>query len=260
MFFVTGPAPRSVLYSRVVVPVLLVFAYVGLRVVPAVDGRIPWYELFSMGAAIVGLTTVALLAVVDIALNPLIARAEEHISALEITAEISGIRDIDFAVANAYHDGMGHPIDDDVAPGPLVRRGAMIVAEPTLITHEYEAIHHTPARGFAVPVAIRDDEVIVANIPLTRECGHRSVCGCPVRMSIAHPPLTQTARTVRATFDRPYFVGDAGVVPTGTITGRLPSPSPRAPGRHRLNSRDDREAAPEQVTRERTGGFFGVFG
>lgn len=227
MFFVTGPAPRSVLYARVVVPVLLVFAYVALRVVPVIDGRIPWYEVVSIGLAIVGLTVVSLLAVVDLAFAPLIAAAGEGISALEITAEISGIRDIDDAVAQAYHDGMGHPADDDVAPGPLVRRGAMIVAEPTLITHEYEAIHHTPARGIQLgidPASDNEDSIVYAYYTAGR-------------MVVAHPPLTQTART-------------------GTITGRLPSPIPRTPGRHRLNAASDTA----QGTRERSGGFFGVFG
>jgi hypothetical protein len=43
----------------------------------------------------------------------------------------------------------------------LVDRGEFV--EPQLFTHEFHPA--TPARGFAVPVAVHDDETVVVNVP-----------------------------------------------------------------------------------------------
>src|ERR1700754_3228954 len=176
MFFLTGPAPRAVMVARVVAPVVLIFAYVAFRAVPAVDGRIPWFEVLSAGVAIAGLSIVTALALVDLALRPAIERVE---NALEITAAQQPVWDIDELIG--YHREQFLTLVDqgELAEGwsdavkaafPTLREEP----EPNLITHEFEALHHTPPRGFRLDIA---------DPPL------------PGRMKIAHPPLIQTART-----------------------------------------------------------------
>jgi hypothetical protein len=156
MFFITGPAPRAVLWARALVPLLLLFAYMVLRVYPQYDGRIPLAEVISAGLMIIGLVFVSIMAFVEIAVGEFENRATTPPPLAEITGRIDGVRDIGAEIERhriaalmassltRHPDGTvtAHPLSPDVAPGPIVRDGALVETEPTLYTHEF-----TPARG-----------------------------------------------------------------------------------------------------------------
>lgn len=169
-----GDTPLSVRIVRVVVPLLLFFAYLLGRVYPAADGRIPAGEALVMGVVLIGLAFTGLIALGDL-IAPLTPRMRSRLDseALEITAvHAPVVTDIDAAIDDAREQswprntvtvpaalffGQGR-VTGTLPPEPYVQVGAgpdeYIVTIPDdataplhLFTHDYAPQHHTPPRG-----------------------------------------------------------------------------------------------------------------
>lgn len=149
------PAPLSVRWARVVVPLIMCFAYMVFRVVPATRERIPLTELVTSGVLFVGLTFVAF-----IALGDLLFPATPAELAAEEDPESTGVFDAVPAriTLTAGDDGTGWGAFVGVLPGPAtsareLREIAEAMADTEefqLLTHEYVPQHHTPARGITL--------------------------------------------------------------------------------------------------------------
>lgn len=170
-----GPAPLAVRIGRVLLPLLLCAGYLGLRVYPATDGRIPLGEVIVMGVVFAGLVLVALVAAADLIYPARIVRADSP-SELEITAALTPVADIEATAAQACaaeirrldallrgdewrrHSGTlpvvkdGPPEFTVVSPGWHKCPGGPCteIDEPELMTHEFTPMHHTPPRGIPV--------------------------------------------------------------------------------------------------------------
>lgn len=202
------PAPPSVRWSRVVVPFILLFAYMVFRVHPAAQLRIPLWELLSAGAVFVGLTLVALAALGDLIAPRLGVGHLLDAMAMELTAEHAAVvTDIDAAIDDARGRFAGQlPFDGPASNGVRLREIAEAMADTEvleLLTHAYVPLHHTPARGIPVievarpirPAQPKDAQLIAAFV-------------AKINGGLAQPPVRFK-----------------------------PSPRPRStPGRHRLNS------------------------
>lgn len=207
MFDTRAPAPLSVRWARVIVPLFLLFAYMVFRVYPAAGDRIPLGELLSAGSVFVGLTLVACAALGDLIAPRLGVGHLLDAMALELTAEHAPVvTDIDAAIAEARGRFAGQlPFDGPASNGVRLRAIAEAMAdteELELLTHAYVPLHHTPARGIPVievasptrPAQPKDAQLIAAFV-------------AKINGGLAQPPVRFT-----------------------------PSPHPRnAPGRHRLN-------------------------
>lgn len=153
------PAPLSVRWARVIVPLLLCFAYLTFRLGPATHERISLSELLGSGVLFIGLTFVAF-----IALGDLCCPATPAERALENDPESTGVfaRFVDgtrpgwgaFAGELASTDlQLMAEFDGPATHGRRLREIAdsdLPTEELELLTHEYHPQHHTPARGFAV--------------------------------------------------------------------------------------------------------------
>lgn len=172
-FDTRGDTPLSVRLARVVVPLLLFFAYLLGRVYPAAGGRIPAGEALVMGVVLIGLAFTGLIALGDL-IAPLTPRVRSRLDseALEITAvHAPVVTDIDAAIDDAREQswprnagtllqpaveqmardlGYGpHDIAEIVAMVAKDRASIEDTAPLHLFTHEYHAQHHTPPRGLA---------------------------------------------------------------------------------------------------------------
>lgn len=191
------PAPLSVRWARVTVPLFLCFAYLTFRLGPATHERIPLSELLASGVLFVGLTFVAF-----IALGDLLCPATPAERAAENDPESTGVfgRFVDgtrpgwgaFAGELAGTDlQLMVEFDGPATHGRRLREIAdadLPTEELELLTHEYVPQHHTPARGIPVVGA-----------------------------------------------DYPDQLGDLwwNAEKHGPIRGSLPTPAPRTTGRHR---------------------------
>lgn len=175
-----GDTPLSVRIVRVVVPLLLFFAYLLGRVYPAADGRIPAGEALVMGVVLIGLAFTGLIALGDL-IAPLTPRMRSRLDseALEITAvHAPVVTDIDAAIEAAVEAswprntvtvpaamffGQGRmtgTLNDhvNIQPGPGPDEYVVTIPDDAtaplhLFTHDYAPQHHTPPRGFpAIPV------------------------------------------------------------------------------------------------------------
>lgn len=148
-FFIPRDAPVSVLWARVLVPLVALFAYVAFRAIPARDGYLPIGEVLPMFAVVMGLTMVMLIAATELTARRRVDQLDAEVQAkltnmLERTALIPGpvprtpvtMLDSD-DVARIHGDRLS-----------LVDQG---VIEPGLFTHEFQPEHHTPARGIQLP-------------------------------------------------------------------------------------------------------------
>jgi hypothetical protein len=140
------PAPLSVRWARVIVPLFLCFAYLTFRLGPATHDRVPLSELLASGVLFVGLTFVAF-----IALGDLLCPATPAERAFEDDPESTGV----FArFTDGTRPGWGAFAGELPGPGTWAMELRELAAAdlPTeefeLLTHEYRPQHHTPARGF----------------------------------------------------------------------------------------------------------------
>jgi hypothetical protein len=151
------PAPLSVRIVRPLAAFALVFAYLGFRVYPAAGGRIPLGEVVVMSLILIGVVLMGFVALGDL-IAPLTPRAKRPPSELEITAVHAPIADADTVVRAACEaeiarlDALTAPQDGSgVLHGTLLQPNVELEdTQPytPLFTHDYEAMHHTPARGF----------------------------------------------------------------------------------------------------------------
>lgn len=135
------PAPVAVRWARAIVPFVLFFSYLAFRVYPATDGRIPIGEAAVAGLVLVGLVLVGFIALGDL-VAPISARARHAAEPedLELTATLAPVvTDIDAAIEAAVETSWPRST------------GVLFDDTDRLYTHDYEAMHHTPARGFPAP-------------------------------------------------------------------------------------------------------------
>lgn len=199
------PAPLSVRWARVIVPLAMCFSYLTLRVAPAAHERISLAELLASGALFVGLTFVSFVGLGDL-LYPATPAEKAVEDDPEFTSQFAAVPAMS-PVEEAFQAGWfpssygWPPARGDLRtalPGlatsaALLREAAETdvmtgdTEELELLTHEYAPLHHTPPRGFP-------------------------------RISEWPPTGAQLAAS-------------------GTVTGRVPTPEPRTAGRHRREGR-----------------------
>lgn len=173
MFFDTRePAPLSVRWARVIAPLVMCFAYTVFRVYPAVHERIPLSELLSAGAMFAGLVLVAFLALGDLCVPrlgrypaPTVEEEQTWPGWHDLGVSLRGgfvtaeIESFDAEALRAYFADV--PANGGVMSGVLPNDA--VTEELELLTHEYVPQHHTPARGFEMPIRTVDGENIVVN-------------------------------------------------------------------------------------------------
>jgi hypothetical protein len=149
------PAPLSVRWARVIVPLFLCFAYLTFRLGPATHDRVPLSELLASGVLFVGLTFVAF-----IALGDLLCPATPAERAAENDPESTGVfvtmpaKQAFSVTAQVTYADLGMMFPDRFPPGAGRIVGTVedepVTEELELLTHEYVPQHHTPARGIPV--------------------------------------------------------------------------------------------------------------
>lgn len=207
-FDTSRTTPWGVLIARVLGPFGLVASYVFGRVYPAVNDRIPIAEAGVMTLVLMGLVLVGLVAAGDLAVRIRDARDPGLDSdALEVTATIAPITDVDTVVARACAaetrrlDALLGVDAPDLNAFERRRRALVEDTEPyDLFTHEFHPQHHTPPGGFRI-----HDEIVWPEGPFR----------------LARPDLLPPE----------IFIPNAPTT-IHRATGRLPSPHPRDGGRH----------------------------
>lgn len=187
------PAPLATRIVRVVLPLLLCFAYLAFRAYPAAEGRIPLAEAVVMGVVLMSLAMITCIALGDL-IYPATPRARRRATSeeLEITAVHAPIADADTVVARSCAEeiarldaliGYAGELPRKWGTETLSARNAVLARalfEDTqpydLLTHEFHPEHHTPPGGIRViddgsdtlipgyPNQIADDPEVLARV------------------------------------------------------------------------------------------------